>query len=198
MWRRGRYSGGMNELVELVLDDSKERMAKAVSHARTEFSGVRSGRAAPQLVERLSVEAYGVPMRVLELASVSIPEPRQLLITPHDPENLEAIERSIRQSDLGLSPSNDGRSLRLNFPPLTEERRIELVRLVKNMAEEGRISIRNVRRDGRKELDSAEKDGQLSSDDLARAQKALDGLTQASEAGIEEALVDKEAELLEV
>lgn len=188
----------MSELIELVLEDSTERMAKAVSHARSEFAGIRGGRAAPQLVERLSVEAYGVDMRMVELASVSVPEARQLLITPHDPANLEAIERSIRVSDLGLSPSNDGRAVRLSFPPLTEERRKELVRMVKNMAEDGRIAIRNVRREGRKDLEAAEKDGQLSSDELARAEKDLDKVTQANEAAIDEALAEKEAELLEV
>ncbi len=120
----------MTEFIEMVLDDAEERMEKAVSHARGEFSTIRSGRAAPQLVERITVEAYGVEMKIVELATVSVPEARQLMVTPHDPSNLESIERGIRNSDLGLSPSNDGRSLRLNFPPLTEERRKELVRLV--------------------------------------------------------------------
>ncbi len=188
----------MNELVELVQEDAKDRMDKAVAHARHEFSSIRSGRAAPQLVERLNAEAYGVDMKVIELASVSIPEARQLLVTPHDPANLEAIEKAIRVSDLGLAPSNDGRSIRLNFPPLTEERRKELVRVVKGMAEDGRIAIRNVRRDGRKDLESAEKDGQLSSDELARAEKDLDKLTHSAEAEIDAALAEKEAELLEV
>ena len=188
----------MSELVELVLEDSRERMEKAILHARTEFSSIRGGRAAPQLVERLTVEAYGVPMRLVELASVSIPEARQLLITPHDPTNLEAIERAISISDLGLNPSNDGRALRLSFPPLTEERRKELVRMVRNMAEDGRIAIRNVRREGRKDLDTAEKDGDLSKDESARAQDELDKLTQASEKSVDAALADKESELLEV
>ncbi len=188
----------MSELIEMVIDDATERMEKAITHARTEFSGIRSGRAAPQLVERISVEAYGVDMKILELATVSIPEARQLMVTPHDPSNLEAIEKGIRSSDLGLSPSNDGRSIRLNFPPLTEERRKELVRLVKSMAEDGRVAIRNVRRDARKDLESAEKDGAFSSDDLVRAEKDLDRLTQESEAAVDKALTDKEDELLEV
>ena len=188
----------MSELVELVLDDAKDRMGKAVGHARTEFSSVRTGRAAPQLVERLTTEAYGVRMNVQELASISIPEARQLLITPHDPQNIEAIEKAIHSSDLGLSPSNDGRSLRLNFPPLTEERRKELVKLTKKMAEDGRIAIRNIRRESRKDLENSEKDKQISSDELERAEKQLDQLTQKSEAKIDSALADKEAELLEV
>ncbi|MEL6982873.1 MAG: ribosome recycling factor [Actinomycetota bacterium] len=188
----------MSEFVELVLEDAKDRMEKAIAHSRTEFASIRSGRASPQLVERLSVEAYGVEVRLIEVASVSVPEARQLIVTPHDPANLEAVERSIRVSDLGISPSNDGRSLRLNFPPLTEERRKELVRMVKKMAEDGRISIRNIRRDVRKELESAEKDNDLSADELTRAEKDLDKLTQESEAMIDEALAAKEDELLEV
>lgn len=188
----------MSELVEMVLEDSQDRMDKAVSHARAEFASIRSGRAAPALVERIRAEAYGVSMQIIELASISVPESRQLLVTPHDPENLEACERAIRASDLGLSPSNDGRTLRLNFPPLTEERRKDLVRLVKKMAEEARIAIRNLRRDARKDLEAAEKDGDLSSDELARAEKDVDKLTQAAEAGVDSALADKEAELLEV
>lgn len=187
-----------DELTELVMEDSRDRMEKAVAHARSEFAGIRSGRAAPQLVERITVEAYGVEMRMLEMASIAVPEARQLLITPHDPANLEGIERSLRNSDLGLSPSNDGRAIRLNFPPLTEERRKELVRVVKQMAEDGRISIRNIRREARKDLEAAEKDGQMSSDDLKRAEGDLDKITQAAEGQIDEALDQKEQELLEV
>lgn len=188
----------MSELVDLVLEDARDRMDKAIAHSRAEFSSVRSGRAAPQLVERLPVEAYGAEVRLIEVASVSVPEARQLVVTPHDPANLEPIEKAIRLSDLGLSPSNDGRSLRLNFPPLTEERRKELVRMVKKMAEEGRVSIRNIRRDARKELESAEKDSELSADELTRAEKDLDRLTHDSEASVDEALASKEEELLEV
>ena len=188
----------MSELVETLMTDAEERMAKAVARAKSEYASIRSGRAAPQLVERINVEAYGVSMKIVELASISVPEARQLLVTPHDPSNLEAVERGIRSSDLGLSPSNDGRSLRLNFPPLTEERRKELVRVVRQMAEDGRIAIRNIRRDIRKDLASAEGDGDMSKDELERAEKELDGLTQAQEAQVDAALADKEAELMEV
>ncbi|MGH1491955.1 MAG: ribosome recycling factor [Acidimicrobiales bacterium] len=188
----------MSELADMVIEDAKDRMERAIAHSRSEFASIRSGRAAPQLVEKLTVEAYGVDVRLLEVASVSVPEARQLIVTPHDPANLESVERAIRTSDLGISPSNDGRSLRLNFPPLTEERRKELVRVVKKMAEDGRISIRNIRRDVRKELESAEKDNELSGDELSRAEKDLDKLTQSSEASVDEALASKEEELLEV
>lgn len=188
----------MSEMAELILDDATERMEKAVAHSREEFASIRSGRANPAIVEKITVEAYGVEMRILEMASISVPEARQLLITPHDPSNLEPVERAIRTSDLGLSPSNDGRTLRLSFPPLTEERRKELVRIVRKMAEEGRIAIRNIRRDARKELESAEKDNQLTNDELARAEKDLDRITQSSEATVDGALASKEEELLEV
>ncbi len=188
----------MSELADLVLDDAKDRMDKAIAHSRSDFASVRSGRAAPQLVEKLNVKAYGVDVRLLEVASISVPEARQLIVTPHDPANLEAVERAIRTSDLGISPSNDGRSLRLNFPPLTEERRKELVRLVKKMAEDGRVAIRNIRRDARKELEGAEKDNDLSADELSRAEKDLDKLTHSSEATVDDALASKEDELLEV
>jgi ribosome recycling factor len=187
-----------DELTGVIIDDTMEKMGSSVSYARSEFATVRTGRASSSLVERMIVEAYGVEMKLQELASFSVPEARQLLINPHDPANVEAIERSIQQSDLGLSPSNDGKTIRLSFPPLTEERRHELVRVVKSMAEDGKIKIRNLRRSARKELEDLEKDGDLSSDDLARANKRLDDLTHASENGIDEALNSKEEELLEV
>lgn len=188
----------MSELIELVMSDARERMDKAIGHARSEFSSIRSGRAAPQLVERITAEAYGVEMRIQELATISVPEARQLQISPHDPQNLDAIEKAIRNSDLGLSPSSDGRSIRLNFPPLTEERRKELVRVVRQMAEDGRIAIRNIRREARKELEAGEKDGQFSSDDLNRAETELDGMTRKAEAEVDSALESKESELLEM
>lgn len=187
-----------DELIEMVLEEAAEKMAAAVSHTRQDFSNVRTGRASPALVERMSVEAYGVDMQLQQLASFSVPEARQLVIAPHDPQTIDAIEKAIQHSDLGVSPSNDGRIIRLSFPHLTEERRKELVKVVKGMAEDGRISIRNIRRSARKDLEDLEKHGELSSDDLQRAEKRLDGLTHAEEGKIDEALEQKEAELLEV
>ncbi|MCP3909359.1 MAG: ribosome recycling factor [Actinomycetia bacterium] len=186
------------ELLDLIFDDTRERMTKAIEHTRSEFSTVRTGRASPVLVERLPVEAYGVDVQMREVASFSVPEARQLLISAHDPATVPAIERAIQNSDLGVNPSSDGRTIRLSFPPLTEERRREFVKLVRSMAEDGRISLRNSRREARKDLDAAEKDGDISSDDHARAEKELDKLTQEHEAGIDAALADKEQELLEV
>ena len=187
-----------DELVELVMMDADERIEKAISHTRNEFSSVRTGRATPQLVERLQVEAYESTMHLVELATISVPDFRQLLITPHDAVNVAGIEKAIQASDLGLTPSSDGRSVRLTFPPLTEDRRRDLVRLVNSMAEDGKVSIRAVRRDGRKELEGAKKSGDLSEDALERAEKTLDQLTQTGEADIEKARAAKEEELLEV
>lgn len=188
----------VSELADVVLDDAKDKMDKAVSHARSEFATVRTGRANSSLVEKITVEAYGVEMRLQELASFSIPEARQLVITPHDPTTLGAIEKAIRNSDLGLAPSNDGRAIRLNFPPPTEQRRKELTRLVDKMAEEAKVAIRNVRRHGRKELDDLKKAADITENDLTRAEKDLDRLTQSHEGDIEAARAKKVEELLEV
>jgi ribosome recycling factor len=188
----------MSEMTDLVLQEAADKMAKAVHHARGEFASVRTGRANSALVEKLVVEAYGVEMRLQELASFSIPEARQLVITPHDQSTMGAIEKSIRNADLGLNPSNDGRSIRLNFPPPTEQRRKELGKMVDSMAEEGKVAIRGVRRHSRRELEELEKEGELSEDDLARAEKELDKLTHHHEAEVDAARAKKVEELLEV
>lgn len=185
-------------MIELVLDETNDKMERALAHMRSEFASVRTGRASPALVERLPVEAYGEEMPLVQLASFQVPEARQLLITPFDKNNLAAIEKAIQHSDLGLSPSNDGNSIRLSFPPLTEERRRDLVKVIRQMAEEGRIAIRNARRDARKDLETAQKDGDMSEDDLARAEKELDKRTQTFEAEVTAAVEQKETELLEV
>ena len=185
------------ELISLVLDDATEKMAKAVSHVRGDFAGIRTGRAAPGLVEKLVVEYYGTEVPLQQLAGFSVPEARLLVVSPYDKESLGAIEKAIRNSDLGLNPSNDGAVIRLSFPVLTADRRKDLVKLVKHMAEEGRIAVRNLRRAARHELEALEKDGDLSEDDLARAEKDLDKITHAQESQIDQALEHKERELLE-
>ncbi len=187
-----------DDMIDMVLEDAGDKMDKVVAHTRQDFAGVRTGRASSSFVEKLVVNVYGVEMKMQELATFSIPESRQLLITPHDAQNVGPIEKSIRNADLGLSPSNDGRSIRLNFPPLTEQRRKEFVKMVKGMAEDGRVKVRVARRAARKDLDDLEKDGEVSSDDLQRAEKRLDGMTHGYEAKIDEALHVKEQELLEV
>lgn len=188
----------MNEMTDLVLQDATEKMQKAVAHARSEFATVRTGRASSAFVEKLPVEAYGVEMKLQELASFSIPEARQLVITPHDQSTMGAIEKAIRNADLGLNPSNDGRSIRLNFPPPTEQRRKELGKMVDGMAEEAKIAIRGVRRHARRELEDLQKAGDLSEDELTRAEKELDKLTHQYEAEVDAARAKKVEELLEV
>lgn len=186
-----------DDMVAVVLDDARERMSRAVVHTRADFGNIRTGRAAPALVEKLPVEYYGSDVPLQQLAGFSVPEARMLVITPYDKGAMSAIEKAIQRSDLGLNPSNDGHSIRLSFPPLTTERRKEFVKVVKGMAEEGRVTVRNVRRAGRHDLEAMQKDGEVSEDDLARAEKELDKLTQAAEAEIDAALGHKEQELLE-
>jgi ribosome recycling factor len=181
-----------------ILRTSADKMQKAVVHTRSEFGSIRTGRAAPALVEKLTVSAYGQDMPLQQLAGFQVPEARQLLITPYDRANMGPIEKAIQNSDLGLNPSNDGHSIRLVFPPLTQERRKELVKRVRGMAEEGKIAIRGIRHKGRKDLEALEKAGEISSDELSRAEKELDKLTHSSEADIDVSLQDKEKELLEV
>ncbi len=186
-----------SELIEVVTATATERMTKAVQHTRSEFSGVRTGRAAPALIEKLPVEYYGSEVPLQQLASFSVPEARQLLVSPFDKGAMAAIERAIQMADLGLNPSNDGAVIRLVFPPLTAQRRTELVKLVKAMAEEGRISLRNARRSARHELDELAESSDISDDDRARANKELDKITHTHESQIDDALAHKERELLD-
>lgn len=175
-----------------------ERMAKAVEHTQGQFATVRTGRATPALVEKLLVEYYGSEVPLQQLAGFSVPEARQLVVKPHDRASLNAIEKAIRDSSLGLAPSNDGVVIRLNVPALTEERRKEYVKIAKNMAEDGRIAVRNARRDVRKHLEAAEKKAEISADELERAEKDLDKITHEHIEDIDKAFARKEHELLEV
>jgi ribosome recycling factor len=186
-----------DDITSMVIDEVRARMSKAVEHSRSEFSSIRTGRAAPALVEKIPVEYYGSDVPLQQLAGFSVPEARMLVISPFDKGAMPAIEKALRTSDLGLNPSNDGNNIRLSFPPLTADRRKEYVRIVKQMAEDGRIAIRNARRHGRQELEGFQKDGDLSEDELARAEKDLDKVTHAAEAEIDAALAHKEQELLE-
>ena len=185
-------------MIDDELLEAMEKMGKAVEHTQGLFSTVRTGRASPAFVEKLLVNYYGSDVPLQQLAGFSVPEARQLVVKPHDRSALNAIEKAIRDSDLGLSPSNDGIIIRLNFPALTEERRKEYVKLAKNMAEEGRVAIRNIRRDVRKHLEAAEKNHEISKDDLERAEKELDRTTHDHIEEIDKAFSRKEHELLEV
>lgn len=187
-----------DDMISMILDEAREKMAKGVAHARSEFGTVRTGRATPALVEKMPVDYYGAEVPLQQVAGFSVPEARTLVISPYDRNSLGAIEKAIQQSDLGLSPSNDGHVIRLNFPPLTAERRKELVRVVRAMAEDGRVSIRQARRAARHDLEGLEKDGDISADELTRAEKELDKLTHSYEAEVDKALEHKEQELLEV
>jgi ribosome recycling factor len=185
-------------VIEDTLLDAMDKMAKAVEHVQGQFTGVRTGRASSGLVEKLPVEYYGSTVPLQQLATFQVPEARQLLIKPHDRGSIAAIEKAVQGSDLGVTPSNDGVVIRINFPMLTEDRRKEYVKVVKNMAEDGRVSLRNVRRDARKVLETAEKDGDISKDDLDRAEKELEKITHEHVDMVDKALSRKEQELLEV
>ena len=185
-------------MIDETLLDAMDKMDRAVEHTQAQFGSVRTGRATPSLVERLSVDYYGAPVPLQQIASISVPEARQLLIKPHDRNSLDAVEKAIRDSDLGVAPNNDGVSIRLSLPQLTEERRREYVKVGKNMAEDGRIAVRAARRDARKTLETAEKDGDISADELDRAEKELERVTHDHVERIDGALGRKEQELLEV
>ena len=187
-----------DELTDLVVAEAGGRMDSAVQHTRQQFATVRTGRASPALFERFLVDYYGTEVPLQQLANFSVPEAQMLVISPYDKGSIAAIERAIIQGDLGLNPSNDGNVVRLMFPPLTEERRRELVKVVKQMAEEGRVAIRNTRRSGRNEIDQLSKGGDVSEDIAARAEKELDHLTHDHEQLINDALGIKEQELLEI
>lgn len=185
-------------MIEQALKSAEEKMRKAIEVTRDEFVGVRTGRASPALVQRITVEYYGTPTPLQQLAGISVPEPRTLTISPYDPSAISAIEKAIMASDLGITPSNDGRAIRLGFPPLTEERRKELIRVVRERAEHGRVAIRNVRRHAKEEIERDNKAGDVSEDEVHRAEKELQKLTDRFVAEIDEMLGRKEAELMEV
>lgn len=185
------------ELIEAVREDSEERMTKAVAYTRSEFAGIRSGRANSGLVERLPVEYYGSTVPLQQLASFSVPEARMLVISPFDKASIGAIERSIREANIGLNPSNDGVQIRLGFPSLTEERRKEFVKMVRSKAEDGKTAVRGARRDARKDLEALQKDGDITEDDLRRSEKELDEMTHRHEAAIDSSLEHKTVELME-
>ncbi len=185
-------------VIEETILEAIEKMDKAVEHVQSQFTTVRTGRATPALVERIMVDYYGSTVPLQQLAGFQVPEARQLIVKPHDRASLAAIEKAIRESDLGISPSNDGVVIRLNIPALTEQRRKEYVKIVKNLAEDGRIAVRNLRRDARKHLEAAEKASAISADELERAEKDMEKITHDHVELIDKAFIRKEQELLEV
>jgi ribosome recycling factor len=186
------------ELIDELLEDAKARMAKSVESSRGELATVRTGRASPHLLDRISVDYYGTPTALKQLANVATTDARLLTVTPYDKSSLAAIEKAILDSDVGMTPSNDGNVIRLQVPELTEERRREMVKVVHGVAEEGRVAIRNVRRDVMGDLRELKKEGEAGEDDERRAEAALQKQTDEAIAEIDALLKGKEQEILEV
>ena len=184
--------------VESALKEATEKMDKAITVLKDELAGIRTGRATPALLSRIVVDYYGTQVPIQQLASFSVPEPRTLMIQPYDKNAISSMEKAIMSSDVGITPGNDGNVIRLNFPPLTEERRKELIKLVHHRGEEGRVAVRNIRRHSKEELERLERDGGISEDDLVRAEKELQKRTDKHVADIDEVVAHKETELKEI
>ncbi len=199
--RRARGDGGVDiasELLQELLDDAGQRMDKSVESTTAEFGTVRTGRASPALLDRVSFDYYGAQTPLRQLAGISAPEARLLSITPYDKSSIKSIEKAILESDIGLTPSNDGTVIRLTIPELTEERRRELVKVVRGIAEEGRVAVRNVRRHVMHDLRELREAGEVGADDEHRAEAELQTLTDAHTKNIDAALARKEQEILAV
>jgi len=184
--------------IDGAMGDAGHKMEQAVAHLKDDLAGIRTGRASPAVLNRVTVEYYGTPVPLNQLASVNVPEPRLLQVQPFDKSAISAIEKAIQTSDLGITPNNDGNVIRLAFPPLTEERRRELVKQVHARAEDGRVAVRNVRRHAKDELEKLEHAGDISEDDLQRAEKDLQKLTDRFVTDIDQIQGHKEQELMEV
>jgi ribosome recycling factor len=188
----------MSEITDELVADARERMGKSVESTNHEFASVRTGRASPALLDRIVVDYYGVQTPLRQLATINAPEARLLTVQPYDQSSIKAIERAIMESDVGLTPSNDGRLIRLTVPELNEERRRELVKVARHIAEEGRVAIRNVRRDTMHDLRELRDAGDVGSDDEHRAEVELQKVTDERIAELDALLKGKEAEILEV
>jgi ribosome recycling factor len=186
------------DVIDDTLLETEEKMEKAVNVAKEDMGTLRTGRATPQMFNKIVVDYYGAPTPVNQLASFHVPEPRMAIITPYDKTALAGIERAIRDSDLGVNPANDGAIIRVVFPQLTEERRKELIKVARHKAEEARVSIRNIRRHGKDALDRLARDGEVGEDEVRRAEKELEEITHRYVAHVDELLRHKESELLEV
>ncbi len=187
-----------SEMIDELLADARDRMAKSVESTRDQFGSVRTGRASPALLDRVSVDYYGAFTPLRQLAQITAPEPRLLTVQPFDKSSIKAIEKAIIESDVGLTPGNDGNIIRLSVPELTEERRRELVKVVRHIAEEGRVAIRNIRRDVMHDLRELKEEGEVGSDDEHRAETELQKVTDASVSELDGALKHKEDDILEV
>lgn len=188
----------MSEVIEEKLFEAEEKMEKAISVAKDDFAAIRTGRAHPKMFAKIVADYYGTPTPINQLASFQVPEPRMALVTPFDRGATNEIVKAIRDSDLGVNPTDDGKVIRVSFPQLTEERRRDYIKVAKAKAEDARISIRAVRRHAKDALDKLQKDGEAGEDEVRRAEKELDELTHRHVAQVDELLKHKEAELLEV
>ncbi|MEV0617861.1 ribosome recycling factor [Nonomuraea sp. NPDC050404] len=185
-------------MIDETLLEAEDKMDKAVSVAKEDFASIRTGRATPSMFNKINAEYYGTPTPIQQLASFHVPEARMVLIQPYDKGSMQAIEKAIRDSDLGVNPTDDGQVIRVTFPELSEERRREYIKVARNKGEHAKVSIRNIRRSAKEILDKMIKDGEAGEDEVRRAEKELDDLTQKHVAKIDELLKHKEAELLEV
>jgi ribosome recycling factor len=185
-------------VINETLHEADQKMKKSVEATREEFAAIRAGRATPSMFSKITADYYGTPTPLQQLASFTAPEARIILISPYDQSAMAAIEKSIRDSDLGVNPANDGKVLRCVFPELTEERRKEYIKIARSKSEDGRVSVRNVRRTAKQGLEKFEKDGEVGKDDVTGAEKRLDAMTKKYTDAIDEMLKNKEAELLEV
>ena len=183
---------------EELINGAQDKMVKSVEHARSGFATVRTGRASASLLDRIEVDYYGTPTPLRQLSTINVPDPRMLTVQPFDPGSIKAIEKAIQESDLGLTPSNDGKLIRLPIPQLTEERRKELVKVVRNMAEEHRVAVREIRRDAMRHLKELVDNGEVGADDEHRAEGRVQELTDEHTKQIDELLKHKEAEVMEV
>ena len=185
-------------MIDDTLLDAEERMERAVSFAKEDFATIRTGRATPAMFNKVVIDYYGTPTPLPQMASIAIPEPRMAIIKPYDIGQLAAMERAIRDSDLGVNPNNEGTQIRINLPPMTEERRREMVKVARHKGEEAKVAVRNVRRKAKEELDRIVKDGEAGEDQVRRAEKELEEITHRYVAHLDEIIKHKEAELLEV
>jgi ribosome recycling factor len=185
-------------VIDETLFEAEEKMERAIEFAKDEFAAIRTGRATPAMFARIVIDYYGSPTPLPQMASIAIPEPRMVIIKPHDPNLLKAVEKAIRDSDLGVNPNNEGTQIRIIVPQMTEERRRDMIKVARHKGEEAKIAIRNVRRKAKEELDRIVKDGEAGEDEGRRAEKELEDLTHRFVAHVDELLKHKEAELLEV
>ncbi|MDO3700644.1 ribosome recycling factor [Micromonospora sp. LZ34] len=185
-------------MIDDTLLEAEEKMERAVEHAKEEFGAIRTGRATPAMFSKVIIDYYGTPTPLTQMASVAIPEPRMAIIKPYDNSQINAMEKAIRDSDLGVNPNNEGNQLRILLPQMTEERRRDMIKVARHKGEEAKVAIRNIRRRGKEELDRLVKDGEVGEDEGRRAEKELDDLTQRYVANVDELVKHKETELLEV